>query len=300
MASGYGYDTYYTWEFIFPIFFCCLMMFLNIIVTFVGYCVFFLKCGGDENNNYTNCLINSCFFYSKIVFRDIISKKDKDETEEKIQTIKFQKYEIDARHILPFSTVTTVVLACVFISFWASFLIEETFVCDPLLDCFMTNSSTLDPDTAHRVNDCALVPKDIDVECNNFVLDTSEGFASAIGFLAVAVIYVNVYAYGFILLREWIHTNPGISLWKKCCSSFVLFLYVFFPIIISLFSVIFIYSIDFFSDIAFKTNESSLKFFAYLICFEYVGPLVGVYLLYITRKPQQLERKDYNSLQNVE
>lgn len=95
------------------------------------------------------------------------------------------------------STVTTMILYMIFLTFWASFLIEESVVCDRQLDCFFTRSlfsvsyrveyidcSEVGNSTTtcsyfisgYRVDDCSRVGN-YTVTCFRFVLAATKGFA---------------------------------------------------------------------------------------------------------------------------
>ena len=123
---------------------------------------------------------------------------------------------------------------------------------------------------------CADIESNSTVQCFEFVFAVSEGFASAIGFLAVTVAYVYIIVYLFI--EAIASSEPGSCTKKLAYFGFVCLLIV--PTIIALIIFIVILSVPLFRDVAFMTGENALTFFAYWLCFAYVGPFVTFYLTF--------------------
>ena len=186
MVEHYSIRTYANWTSYFPFVVALIILFFSIANSVFVHPIL------THRRHYEH-YINFFFMYSKVIFRDALKRK-KDP-----HRILLHRYEIAQKHVVQLSTVTSAVIYAVFISFWASFLVDQTFVCDPQLDCFISNSSTeVDANSAERVDDCADVSDNVTVICYHFVLDTTAGFASAVGFLTVAV---------FLHLNIWTHAD---------------------------------------------------------------------------------------------
>ena len=258
MVEHHSLTTYTAWMIV-P----AVMPFVIFIVTYIVLCS--SLCCNRSYDHYNNF----CVIYSKLIFRDALKKK------ENPHRILLHKYEINKERVKWLIPVTSIVMMGVFLSFWGSFLIEETFVCDPLLDCFYDNSSK-------RLEDCADVSDNIKVTCFQFVLNISAGFASAIGFLGVIVLYVYGYGYLLIWLMEATY-SPKCTYLGVVCTRFCRYLLLVLPLLLGFFGIIIVFSVPFFSEIAFKTIESALKFSAYSFCFVYVGPCTGIIIQVLTR-----------------
>ena len=269
---AHSYDTYIGWTVVFPLLICSLGLFVNFVVLpLLYYC--FLE--GDASGH----LIHLFYIYSKVIFRDALKREGKDSQ----CKISLHDYEIPSGHqIILFSTISTMALCSVFISFWASFLVDQTAVCDPMLDCFVTNSSSLesdDPSPPERIQNCADVESNAAVDCFEFVFAVSEGFASAIGFLAVVVAYVYLIGYSLIwLMGLFFSSDHNTSPCARKCTLFAWICLIILPFILVIVIFIVVLSVPLFSDVAFKTAENTLKCFAYLLCFSYVGPFTSLYL----------------------
>ena len=257
---------------------CCNAQFVIFIVTYIVLCSS-LCCNRSSYYDHYN---NFCVIYSKLIFRDALKKK------ENPHRILLHKYEINKERVKWLIPVTSIVMMGVFLSFWGSFLIEETFVCDPLLDCFYDNSSK-------RLEDCADVSDNITVTCFQFVLNISAGFASAIGFLAVIVVYIYVYGYLLIWLMEATYSPKCTFQGVICTLTLLLFL----PLLLGICGFIIVISVPFFSEIALKTTESTLNFIAYSLCFIYVGPFTGIIIYCLTKDSIRRRMKEAQEAQNL-
>ena len=174
VVTGFSYDTYDNWSLYPPL--------IVIIVWLVLHFVIGITCKALERN-----LFSYILQYSKIVFRGALKEED--------NQIKFYGYKIKHWQVVTMSMVTTITLCCVFISFWAAFLLEETFVCDPRLDCFVTNSSlsSASAEDFQTIQDCGEIEENATVRCFQFEFDAAEGFSYAVGFFGVAVAFISLY-----------------------------------------------------------------------------------------------------------
>ena len=135
MGDNYDVKVYTNWTLCVP----AAVFFALVIITLIDWFVI------DRCVKYYEHYIDLLLFYSKTVFRDAL-KREKDP-----HRILLHGYEIDKKHMVWFTSTTSTVIFAVFVSFWATFLVEQTFVCNPELDCFFTESSSytfLSPPTA--------------------------------------------------------------------------------------------------------------------------------------------------------
>ena len=264
MGDGHSIDTYKNWNVFAPF---AVTILIGLPVGVASGLYPWLR----KYERYTNLLLE----YSKIVFRDALKRED-------LHRISLHGYTFSENNLLVFCFITVSLMSCVFISFWATFLIEETFVCDLQLDCFFINYSStfadLHSSQLQRVDDCSSVDDNSTVICYQFVLDLTGGFASAVGFLTVAVYYVRVYMYILVWFRE-IYSSPISSVWMKRCSLVGCMSVLITPIFISVIIFIMVFSVPFFRNALFQTDEAILKFSAYWTCFVYGGPIAGTTLL---------------------
>ena len=230
-------------------------------------------CLGKTKNS--KCIVQFSYYYSKIIFREAL-RMEKTNSETKIY---LHQYELksDVFYIFVFSTITTMALCFVFIAFWASFLIHQTFICSSTHDCFVTNSSLYDsvPSDFSPIKDCTDVESNATVVCFEFVFDLSGGFASAVGFLAATVVYV--YLLG-LLLACLSETN------SRCLYITVSFVWLVFLSCIVLIFTILSSNVPLFRNVVHKTQENTLKWVSYVIGFTYIGILTNPLMLEIFKK----------------
>ena len=290
MSTGFGYDTYNNLAVLVPVFSSVSLVALHFILSFIMNI-----CEGDEAR------IQFLFIYSKVIFYGVL-KKDKK------KKISFHDYEIHNWCLFLLSSVTTFVLICAFFSFWAAFLFNETFVCDPRLDCFVKNSTT---NSFVPVSDCATVGDNAKVECYQFKFDVSEGFSYAVGFFAVAVAYICLYSSVLIwLMKKYqnsTNTNQNPTNTDQnptntnhtCQNSFIkyclLISWGFATVLPVIFLIVFcsiLIYVPSFRAITLSTKEKWLKFMAYFLCFLYCGPIVSMIISWYLRDKIRSKLKD--------
>ena len=259
MEQGYDYDTYNNWSVSVPVVigFCLVLVHFGLIVAIGHY--------GDYDK-----LIYFLYSYSKIVFRGSIDRTCTVNNKNRIEFHKYYGLE-KLRFLFYLSLVTTLVIWCVFISFWASFLLEETNVCDFRLDCFTTNSSlsSTKPDDFVKIENCDEVPRNATVLCLQFDLNLTEGFSYAVGFFGAAIAYIHFYGKAmvytmkkFLVEEEFSCVHCGL-LFCWCCLIILPSVFFFITLLVPIF------------DASINTKERYLKYYAYVCCFAYAGPFVG-------------------------
>ena len=287
MKVGYNLNTYTSWDFHVP--YCTLIVFLlHALVIYISI-AFFTYTGSHEIVKH---IYNFVYLYSKAVLRGSLKFVHRRNSDER-QLLLHDEYKIKQHHLLALLTCTSMVLWPVFISFWASFLIDETFVCDPLLDCFLGKTG-FEFHSEPPLDNCTNINENATLICFQFVFDYTGGFASAVGFLAVAVIYIRVYNSSLIWLAECIlmaRKSTVHSKGSKCIillfSYCVLVVLLITPIVSSVLVITLAFKVPLFHGIILRSHESTLKFFAYCVCFFWIGPALGVYELILITKAKK-------------
>ena len=172
-------------------------------------------------------------------------------------------------------------------SFWSSFVAEETFGCNPQLDCFLRDQSTFDVPSSEPLDNCTSYDStNGTVVCFEFVFDLTRGFSSAVGFMGVAVVYCRLYIYVMLWLREFCSNKCQMD----CTNCASLIMQIVISIILFLIIIV-VGAVPFFKDVVFKTNKSRIIYFAYMSSFLYNGPLAGVFVTYILRNEEDEEHQ---------
>ena len=238
---------------------------LCIVVAIMEVFFSICKCNRCRFSEY---FVDPLFHFVRVTFGDHIKKK------EGSQKYTFYHYEISSWQIIILSTVTLMLLLPTFMSFWVSFIANETFVCDPQLDCFLRYPSTHIVSSSEPLDDCTSYDgTDSTVICFQFVFDFTKGFFYALCFIVVALIYCRMCAYVLIWFRELfskyqkvLHCNMSVLL------SFIMEILTFIFALI----VIVMYIVSFLSNMVFQTG---IIFWVYVFSFVYIGPLAIVIVL---------------------
>ena len=277
MGVGHDIGTYYKWAVLIPVSMGTTVVAIAMLPLVFVYLVDKCSC-----NHFTSFF----FVYSKIIYRDALKLKKNP------PRILFHSYEISHWHVLQFSTVISMFIFAVFVSFWSSFLLESTYTCNPTLDCFFRNSTIWV--NGKRVRDCSTIGSSVTVVCYQFILNSTKGFSASVGFLAVAVMYIYVYGYLVIWLLE-IALSPRVTIvGAKICSIIGWVLLIVFPLIVAVVAVIVMYSDKILAEITFKNFESEMIFITYWVFFVYTGPLSAVFMSFTLMKPvKALMHQDY-------
>jgi hypothetical protein len=259
MAEGLSYSTYTFLDYVFPFGLGILVILVQVLLIITAF----------------KTIPNALFLYSKAVFSGVLKKDDNG------RSLFYNYYSKSNHYVSVLSFVSTVVLYCVFISFWASFLLKETFVCDRRFDCFAGNSSLslLFGEDFERVQDCDKIKENATVICFHFVFDSSEGFSYAVGFFGVAVPYIHIYGHLVIWIMEKMFA-PNVAtlakfVWCVCLAVVWLAPWIF---------VIVLASLPALSDLTEYTGESFVKLYAFLVCFAIGGPFLAIFSIIFLRK----------------
>ena len=100
---------------------------------------------------------------------------------------------------------------CAFITFWVIFLVEESFGCDPRLDCFPrqdNNSELLSHTPIQNCSDYDLTDN-VTIICYRFAFRYAEGFGVAGGILVFAASLMKMYEFLFFWAVDSPVTNDS-------------------------------------------------------------------------------------------
>ena len=289
MTSSHSFDTYFYWS-VGPPLVASGIMVLVIAVFVIFFLIQFVihtcKCnlGSICTCRCNQYFVDPFFYFVKVIFRKHIKKM------EDSQNFTLYRYEISPWQIIMLSTITLMVVSQTVMSFWVSFIANETFVCDPQLDCFLRDPSTQIVFSSKPLDNCTSYDStNGTVVCFQFVFDLTEGFSSAVGFMGVSVIYCRLYTLVLIWLREFgerqVFTNTR---FKEVFIMLVSLIIHIMTAVIAIYIIIAVNTISFLSDVVFKTNKSIFIFYAYFFSFAYIGPLAGFYIAFVLRKARKV------------
>ena len=279
MGVGHDIGTYYKWAVLIPV-----SMGITVVAVAMLPLVFVYLIEKCSCNHFTTFF----FVYSKVIYRDALKIKKNP------PRILFHSYEISNWHVIQFSTVISMFIFAVFVSFWSSFLLESTYTCNPTLDCFFRNSTVWV--NKKIVEDCKNIDSSVTIVCYQFVLNATKGFSSSVGFLAVAVMYIYVYGYLVLWLMEIVLSPRVASIGAKLCSAIGWTLLIVFPLIVAVVAVVVMYSDKILAEITFKNFDSEVIFVTYWLFFVYTGPLSAVFVSFTFLKPVKAQmHQEYES-----
>ena len=253
MTSGHTYDTYYNWSVV-PLFVGSGIALFSIFITAI---VSIYDC-----SHFLQYIANLLFCFAKATFGDNIKKEDSNK-------FTFYCYKISLIHLFLLSTITCVILWLSFMSFWVSFIVNETFVCDPQLDCFVRDPSTHIVFSSEPLDDCTSYDStNGTVVCFQFVVDLTKGFF-ALCFFVVAVIFCRLCVHILIWFREICSKYQKVRCNMSVILSFIMEILTFIFALI----VIVLFIVSFFSNMVFQTG---IIFWVYIFSFVYIGPLATI------------------------
>lgn len=232
------------------------------------------------------------FKVSKVILLKEFEQKTDSETGEK-------KYYFRGHHI-PMKSLTGilllshqfvyVIIMLAIITFWTIFLTEETFACDPGLDCFpfAENGSNLQDNPIVNCSDFASADN-ITFICYRFVFQFVEGIGAAIGMMAFSALVVTAYtAILFCTASLLVPKNEdGDSDCDLCtsrvrCISF--YLIALSPGVMGLILLVVFTQVTLLKDMFLKSFISSVQFVAYLVSFNYISVFAGFVLARLVYK----------------
>ena len=119
----------------------------------------------------------------EIIFRGAFKSKFNDE--KRIYQLTLREKVVLSRTVIRLFISAIYIAAVGLTTFFEIFLIEESFGCDPGLDCFYT-------DTTDPIENCEDLDGNRTIICYNFGLNLASAAGAAGGFLAVASMIINV------------------------------------------------------------------------------------------------------------
>ena len=182
----------------------------------------------------------------------------------------FHRRRVPVAVINIFFAPAVLLCICAFITFWVIFLVEESFGCDPGLDCFPlqeNNGALLSHTPIQNCSDYDLIGN-VTIICYQFVLRYAEGFGAAGGIIALAASVMKMYE----IVLFWVVDSPSTKNYIKCTMKWIVGgVVLFLPIICS--GVVFgtFFGIPLVYNTITKTESGTLQFGAYLATFTYVA-----------------------------
>lgn len=239
-----------------------------------------------------------------VIFRDAIKKKVVGK-----ETI----YVLFKREIHPFFILLLFLLvpglfSCFFTTFWEVFLTDESFTCDPGLDCFPFDASNLSILQNNPIVNCSefATSDNVTITCYQFVFRYAAATGLLGGLLTVTAIGIKVL--GGVLIwsmdigekeehAEEDETQKHCSQCKSCCRRCYTCLKVFvrlalavLPSFASILALILVAQVPLLRDAVYGTRERRVQFISYIVLSIYLGFLVPILTVVLARS------KPYESL----
>ena len=266
---AYSYYTYQNWD-LYPILVTAAICGLLLMLMVVYACY---------KRTVDNKFLPFAYTVSRIIFRESVKKTELEAG--KKQYFIFG-YPVTKRVFYTLGLLSINIWQAIFGTFWAVFLIDETFACDEKLDCFPFNisnaSNTAGPIQDYPIEDCAdfILIDDVEIQCYQFVLNYAEAMGAAGGVLILATLIIE----GHVELLLWLlaKLSASDSFLRMICwmiTNFIGFLLPY-TVAITLFSLGLFE--PFFKDIWFKTISSAVMFSSYSATILF-SSFFGMYIL---------------------
>ena len=195
--------------------------------------------------------------------------------------------EVPRSIVFFFFGAAALVLGCAFITFWSVFLIDETFACDPGLDCYpVTDDDDKKPLQHTPITDCSEFDTldNVTIFCYQFVFRYAEGFGAAGGLVTFSILLFKLCAMSLF----WFIDTPM----EGCCGKVKMVVGTLIIIIVfglsplwSFVVLIVVTSVPIFTDAILKTDQSTLQFLAYWFALSY-GSIFAIYgLMKLAKEP---------------
>ena len=185
LHPNYSYWTYTLLELVLPL----SILALNLFYPVISFLLFCCK-NYWERHYFTGCFSDLLYPFVKVLFRRSLKKKyeDNDDNDERSPyRFKLHRCEIHKFMMFFLSPLTLWIISLAFFAFWDTFSIQQTYVCNPLLDCFHLTSIPY-----KSIDNCTHLNISDPVICFEFVFDVVGGFSSAVGVVGISVLYFNM------------------------------------------------------------------------------------------------------------
>ena len=189
----------------------------------------------------------------KVVFKDVFEEKEFFDRDE----IVLQKRALPRFAKSWFFISALTIIGCALITFWNVFLIEETFSCDPGLDCFKLNGSI--------PTNCTDLQEDEEIICFTFAFAIGRAAGTAGGILTLSAFIVKAEAIVVLKMIDYFKDDEPKT---GCCHCTVFIFYILLLLFgIVGFSVLFtvIVTVPAIRDSVFQTFQTSFIFFGYFL-----------------------------------
>lgn len=287
MDSGYNYSTYTSWDVWVPVGVSLVTIVVTtlVVVTSLVWLKFY--------RSSAHHLIELTYHIAKLTLGESLQRNLRAEP----PTLTLYDRRTSPAFVILLSSLTPAIFIPAFVSFWASFLVDETYACDPGLDCFLQNSSYFALEPQQLLTNCT-DPDNDTIICFQFVFDFVAGCASMGGFVVVAVTSIKVYGIALVWLVGLMPSSRSDERGRcySCrvlCSVLGVFVFFLSPLLIA--SVILIIALlqPLINDIIFQSNERILKFASYWLSLLFTGIVAGVCILAAVLK-KHLNRESFS------
>lgn len=299
---GHSYTVYELADLVLPLVVGGVTVLLGFLVIFV---IIFIRCKLFQGKRVRIPCLFGMYAAISVVFRDAIKKKT---------TKTGPVFVLWNRKISPISIPALFILlpglfTCFITSFWGVFLIENSYTCDPALDCF-----PIDAEHGNLQNDPIVNCSDfntndnITILCYQFVFRFAAGTAFLGGLLAFTAIFIKLL--GSLLVwsldldgkEKKMEEEDEIECCSVCChhcypclKTIVLATLIFSPLILTVVTLIALIAVPFVRE-ALTDRQRALQFWPYYLTFFYIGCLVPTFILQLRRsKPYEKPVQTVNS-----
>lgn len=253
----------------------------------VANIVYILCCDGESF-----CCEGLVFGAAKL----ILDFEDRESGGTIVATVRKRRVSVYVMFI--FFLTAVFVMICCFMTFWAIFMLDETFACDNGLDCFAFNKDSGDivSDSPLGINCSEFESQDnITITCYAFVFRYAEGIGAAGGIIVFAAFILKAYAIAFFWALD---SQPGEGTWGQvhhCCKVCVILLIGFSPLLLSIgLLAVSIFGVPIVIRTLTKTTSGTVQFAAYIITLSYITT-VGVYgLSKVAQSPRVVDTESAN------
>ena len=269
------------------------------------FVIIFMLCKLSQGKNVRIPCLFGMYAAISVVFRDAIKKKS---TKTGPVFVLWDR-KVSPMFIPALFIILPGLFACFITSFWGVFLIENSYTCDPALDCF-----PIDAEQGNLQNDPIVNCSDfntndnITILCYQFVFRFAAGTAFLGGLLAFTATLIKLL--GSLLVwslnldgKEMkVEEEDKIGCCSVCChhcysclKSIVLATLIFSPSILTIVTLIAVIAVPFVRE-ALTDRQRTLQFWAYYVTLFYIGGLVPGFILTLRRsKPYEKPIQTVNS-----
>ena len=215
---------------------------IYLVISFLLFCCKRFNDQQAPKFEQVGCCSDIIYPCTKLVFRRSLKKERNDSGS--TYRFKLRRHIIHKYDVFFLCSLTLWIISLAFFAFWDTFLIQQTYGCDPRLDCF----NLIEPKNhcipkIKPIDNCIHLNATENIFCFEFVFDVVGGFSSAVGVFGISVLYFNMN----ITILNWLARNYDRSCSFKLCYILTAFIIIALPVTIIILCVIVVLNfIDFF------------------------------------------------------